>query len=127
MSLLPADVASGLPAIGSDPWTPMHESRIYARLFDAHSNWQWLVMESDGQGRCFGLILSGSLAVAGQFHLSELEALADPDGSCSVRWDPEFEPVTAGELGGRIPAVREFLAAPIPRELNAGAGLVQLE
>lgn len=127
MKLLPPELAAGLPAIGSDPVTPMRDTRILMRFYDSESSWEWLVLESDRVNTCFGLILSGSTAVAGQFQLTELEALTGSDGRMSVLRDQEFVPLTIGELARHSRAVAEFLRAPNPRELRTSAGLIELE
>ncbi len=127
MTLLPPDVAAGLPAMGSDPWTPLRDTLIRVRLYDPASRWEWLVLEFDGQESFFGVALSGSTAVAGVFRLSELEALVAEDGSPAIRLDPDFVPLTVGRLAETNPAVEQLLAEPNPRERQRESGLVQLE
>ena len=127
MGLVPEAVLEKIPAMGSDPETPLRDTMVHVRLFDPGSNWQWFILEVGDNHTCFGLVVSRSVAVAGQFGLGELSGLQDEDGIPSVRFDPDFEPLTVGELGSRLPSVAELLQEPIPREINLVRDLVDLE
>jgi hypothetical protein len=129
MIQLPKELREALPPLGADPDTPLRDTPIHARFYDPASNWQWFVIEFDGQETFFGLILSRSVAVAGQFTLTELSSIdARPPGKGpGIRLDPAFRPVTVAGLAEHQPAVRELLAEPIPREINKFGNLVDLD
>ncbi|MEJ2077546.1 MAG: hypothetical protein P8020_07655 [Acidobacteriota bacterium] len=127
-SMLPEVVRDRIPPIGSDLVTPLRETLIHARFYDRSTDWQWFVLEMDGDDECFGIVVSRVGAVAGRFTLTELEGLRSPRGEVgAVVLDTGFEPRTVGRLAEREPAVRELLEASSPRERHAAEGLVDLE
>ena len=126
MELLTDELKGCLPAIGSDPDTPMAKTRVHLRYFDPSSSWEWYVLEYDGDQTFFGLALTNHLAVAGQFTLEELQSITGPGGD-GVSRDPAFESVTVEELAESRPVLHELLAEPAPREVNAARDLVSLE
>jgi len=127
MGLVPDDVLKRIPAMGSDPDTPLRDTVVHARLFDPESSWQWFIMESADSETFFGIVVSGSVALAGQFGLNELEALQDPDGEPAVRFDPDFQPLTAAKLAEKLPTIAGLLKEPSPREINRVRELVDLD
>lgn len=129
-SLLPDSVRDQLPAMGSDPDTPMRDTKVHARLTDPGSGWDWYLIEYDGDRTLFGLIVNRVSAVAGQFTLTELEGIggseSDPDGS-SVVLVEAFQPCTVGELATNVPQLREVLERESPREVRSAGDLVSLD
>ena len=71
------------------------------------------MLEFDGEGTFFGLVINAVAVVAGQFTLAELESLyfdgEKPEGE-GVSRDVHFQPMTVAELAGIEPGVQEFLA-----------------
>lgn len=128
VSTLPEALRKQIPAIGSDLTTPLAETMIYARFYDRTTDWQWFVLEMEGDDECFGIVVSRIAALAGRFTLTELEGLSSPDGAAdAVVFDSDFGPQTAGRLAEKEPGVRELLEVSSPRERRATEGLVDLE
>lgn len=129
MIQLPKELRESLPPLGADPDTPLRETPIHARFYDPASSWQWFVIEFDGLETFFGLILSRSAAIAGQFTLTELSSIDAhrPGDGPGIHLDPEFQPITVSRLAVSQPAVMELLAEPIPREINKFGDLVDLD
>lgn len=126
MELLAASLQKELPRLGSQPETPLPERTVYVKFVDPSSNWKWYVLEFDGEGTFFGLIVNRQ-AVLGQFTLRELASLSFVEESgeeIRVRRDPSFRPQTLRELAGVEAPLRELL-----REVGARShpDLVQLE
>ncbi len=129
MIQVPKELLDSIPPLGADPETPLSETLVYARFFDPASSWQWYVIEFDGGETFFGLILSRSVAVAGQFTLTELSSIDARPSECGpgIKLDPEFQPITVAKLAECRPAVGDLLAEPIPREINKFGDLVDLD
>ena len=106
-----------LPGIGSSPETPLKETLVHIKFHEPSNRWKWYVIECDGGGTFFGLVVSAAAVVAGQFTLTELENLLFDDeqaGSRSIRRDVSFHPMTVAELAEKEPGIREFLLDQTP-------------
>lgn len=119
MSLLTEDLRRSLPHPGASPDTPLEQMVVHACFRDPDSDWRWYPVAFDGEDTFFGVVASSRFAFAGQFTLSELEALrCDDEGA--VRLDPDFEPVPLGDLVRRKPKLAQVFA-------KSGLGLVDLD
>ncbi len=110
--LLSEELKHKIPRIGANPLVPLETRMVHVRFFDPTSNWRWYVMEYDGDGTFFGLVLAGQSALTGQFTLGELEALcyeSPGHGKVGVERDSYFRPVTLAELGHSEPAIDRLL------------------
>ncbi len=93
---------------------------VHACFRDPDSDWRWYPIEFDGADTFFGVVASTRFAFAGQFTLSELEALRCEDENASVARDPDFRPMTLGELARRQPHLAQVFA-------RSGLSLVDLD
>ncbi len=116
--LIPATIARRIPRLGASGEAPLLEVTAQAKVVDGASSWRWYLIEWDGEDACYGLILTAGFAVAGQFTLSELAALQNPQSS--IRCDTDFEPCSVSELIKTEPAVGQLVA-------GSGLNLVNLE
>ena len=110
--LLSEELKHKIPRIGTNPLAPLATRVVHVRFFDPTSNWRWYVMEYDGEGTFFGLVLAGQSALTGQFTLAELEGLCYESpglGKVGVERDSYFRPVTLAELGQSEAAVGRLL------------------
>ncbi len=110
--LLSEELKHKIPRIGANPLEPLEARMVHIRFFDPKSNWRWYVMEYDGAGTFFGLVLAGQSALTGQFTLGELEALCyvSPGlGKVGVERDSYFRPVTLAELAQSEAAIGRLL------------------
>lgn len=128
--LLPDELTNRLPGIGSDLETPLRDTVVEACFRDSLSGWKWYVLEFDGVDTFFGIIVTGAVAVPGQFTLSELQAIGGDDTAgeeSKVLLDDNFSPCSVGELAQIESAVDEVIAILSPRETNLNQSLVDLE
>ena len=110
--LLSEELKHKIPRIGANPLEPLETRMVHVRFFDPKSNWRWYVMEYDGNGTFFGLVLAGQSALTGRFTLGELEALCYESpglGKIGVERDTYFRPVTVAELGRSEAAIGRLL------------------
>ena len=126
--LLSEELKHKIPRMGANPLQPLPTRMVHVRFFDPTSNWRWYVMEYDGEGTFFGLVLAGRSALTGEFTLEELEALSYDSpvaGKVGVERDTYFRPVTLVELGQSEPAIKGLLAdlaaQTAPSEENSNA------
>ncbi|HSX05410.1 MAG TPA: DUF2958 domain-containing protein [Candidatus Saccharimonadales bacterium] len=70
-TLLTKDLKRRLPGLYETELVPVAEKMALAKLFHPVSNWQWYVIEYDGQDTCFGLVV-GHETECGYFSLEEL-------------------------------------------------------
>ena len=75
----------------------VNEKLLVARLYVPGLQWNWYIVETDGDEMCFGLV-TGNTIEFGYFSLGELEALRDRDNTLRVVRDEYFEPLLVGEL-----------------------------
>ncbi|HLV00073.1 MAG TPA: hypothetical protein VKZ59_02325 [Acidobacteriota bacterium] len=126
MELLPKQLASNLPAIGSSLGIPLEDTIVHIRYFDSSTSWRWYVLEFDGKDTFFGLLISDHLVTAGQFTLTELQSIRNEDGHLSIRRDLEFSFRSVRDLVASEPEVVQLLKAPGPTD-EAASSLVQIE
>lgn len=126
MELLPKQLASNLPVIGSSPDIPLEDTTVHIRYFDSSTSWRWYVLEFDGKDTFFGLLVSNYLVTAGQFTLTELQSIRNEDGDPSIRRDLEFSLRSVRDLVATEPEVLQLLETPGPMDITASS-LVQIE
>ena len=111
-TLLPDELRTVLPGMGSSPEIPLKELLVHLKFSDPANRWRWYVLEFDGEGIFFGLVINAVAVVAGQFTLAELESLyfdeEKPEGE-GVSRDVHFQPMTVAELAGIEPGIKRFL------------------
>jgi hypothetical protein len=106
------------------------DSILQARYFDSLAKWEWYVIEFDGDATFFGLIVTASVAVVGQFTLDELESTVGSGQGAeetSVRLDGQFKVQTLMELAKEVPSVKVLLREVEERGGRKNEGLVQLD
>jgi hypothetical protein len=112
--LLPDKLKTRLPGMGSSPETPLEETIVHIKFQDPADRWKWYVIEFDGEGTFFGLVVNAVGVVVGQFTLAELESLRfDAEGQ-GIRRDSNFQSMTVLDLSDIEPGIDEFLADRLP-------------
>lgn len=92
MKLLTKALATKIPKLYGTESVSLPEKVVHAKLFHPISNWEWYVLEYDGQDICFGLVV-GHETEFGYFSLSELSGLNMP-----VERDLYFQPMQIQDL-----------------------------
>jgi hypothetical protein len=92
MKLLTRALTNKIPKLYETESVPLPEKVAYAKLFHPISNWEWYVLEYDGQDICFGLVV-GHETEFGYFSLKELSSL-----SLTVERDLYFQPMQIQDL-----------------------------
>lgn len=113
MKMLPEPIRTALPPIGASRETPLERVMVQARFKDASTEFSWYVIEFDGSDRFFGIV-AGRHAVLGEFTLSELESIREPDDTPGVIFDESFQPSSVLSLAKRIQSVAQLLPPPSP-------------
>ena len=115
--LLEDKLKAELPGMGSSPKTPIEESFVHLKFHDPANHWKWYVIEFDGEGTFFGLVVNPAGVVAGQFTLTELESLGfdgEHGEGQGIERETAFEPITVSDLADIEPGIREFLSEQTP-------------
>lgn len=73
-SLIPADIQGKIPGLYKTEETKIPDKIAHIRLADTGSNWQWYVIEFDGNDICWGLVW-GHEVEYGYFSLTEMEEI----------------------------------------------------
>jgi Protein of unknown function (DUF2958) len=92
MKLLTKALQAKIPKLYETERVPLPEKVAHAKFFHPISNWEWYVLEYDGQAICFGLVV-GHETEFGYFSLKELSSLSLP-----VERDLYFQPMQIQDL-----------------------------
>ena len=91
-----------LPLGASETMEDTDQAMVHVKLFSPYNGWTWYILEWEAEtGMCFGFV-EGFEKEFGYFDLTELAETTVFGSVPAIERDLYWEPVTIGEITGRV-------------------------